>query len=91
MPKPAAEFSPLAITRSMEWSFIRSGRRSLTMVRPGRPKMSPMKRIFMLLGAARGLGEALVDGITRVEEIGVGLGKAKPLNTEDTGSHRVRL
>src|SRR5580693_750191 len=53
MPKPAAEFSPLAMTRSMAWSRTMPGSRSLTMVRPGRPKMSPMKRIRMIPPAFR--------------------------------------
>src|SRR5215471_15781043 len=46
MPNPAAAFSPLAMTRSAEYCFTSSDRRSLTIVRPGRPKMSPMKRMF---------------------------------------------
>src|SRR3984885_11516821 len=49
IPKPAAEFSPLAMMRSMACSRTMPGRRSLTMVRPGRPKMSPMKRIRMFM------------------------------------------
>src|ERR1700694_2130890 len=46
MPKPAAAFSQLAMTRSGACCFRSSGKRSFTIVRPGRPKMSPINRIF---------------------------------------------
>src|SRR5271155_2117067 len=49
MPKPAAEFSPLASMRSIACSFTRDESRSLTMVRPGLPKMSPIKRMRMIV------------------------------------------
>src|SRR5579859_7547793 len=48
MPKPAAAFSQLAMTRSGACCRRSSGKRSLTIVRPGRPKMSPMNRIFTI-------------------------------------------
>src|SRR5262249_12644611 len=47
MPKPAAEFSPLAMIRSARWSATRRGSFSLTIVRPGLPKISPIKRMRM--------------------------------------------
>src|ERR1700758_1481 len=43
IPKPAAEFSPLAMMRWMAWSLTSEGSFSLTMMRPGLPKMSPIK------------------------------------------------
>src|SRR6202158_4875001 len=46
IPKPAAAFSQLAMTRSGASRLRSSGRRSFTIVRPGRQKMSPIKRIF---------------------------------------------
>src|SRR5574340_1575856 len=45
MPKPPAAFSALAMTRSTRRTSRSSGRCWRSMVRPGRPKMSPMKRI----------------------------------------------
>src|ERR1019366_5614010 len=50
IPNPAAAFSQLAMTRSTACCWRSSGRRSFTIVRPGRPKMSPIKRIFKRLG-----------------------------------------
>jgi hypothetical protein len=47
MPNPAAEFSPLAMTKSIWCRSIRAGRPRRTISRPGLPKMSPMKRIFI--------------------------------------------
>src|SRR5215469_17440085 len=41
MPKPPAAFSPLATVSSTPCCFCNSGRRSCTMVRPGRAKISP--------------------------------------------------
>ena len=43
MPKPEAEFSPLARTRSIFRCATRSARRSCTIWRPGEPTMSPIK------------------------------------------------
>src|SRR5713101_5508199 len=65
IPNPPAEFSPLAITRSMAWCFTNPGRRSLTIFRPGRPKMSPMKRMCMNVGI-------WFDGNTRKSVVGRG-------------------
>src|SRR5258707_10562920 len=45
MPKPAAEFSAFAITKSMLWYSTRPRRPSRTSSRPGRPTISPMKRM----------------------------------------------
>src|SRR3954451_19331357 len=45
MPKPAAEFSALAITRSMRWKSTMPARPRRTRSRPGLPTISPMKRI----------------------------------------------
>src|SRR3974390_152136 len=45
MPNPPAAFSPFATVNSTPCSFCSSGSRSWTMVRPGRPKMSPTKRM----------------------------------------------
>src|SRR6202165_864553 len=61
IPKPAAAFSQLAMTRSGAYRLRSSGRRSFTIVRPGRPKMSPIKRIFK--NQVSGLG-CLVSGTT---------------------------
>src|SRR5262245_26812695 len=44
MPKPAAAFSTLAITRSAWWCSTTARRPWRTRSRPGRPTMSPMKR-----------------------------------------------
>src|SRR6476620_9768031 len=46
-PKPPAEFSALAITRSMALVATISSRWSVRIRRPGDPKISPTKRIFM--------------------------------------------
>src|SRR5580700_8374957 len=71
MPKPAAEFSPLAMTRSMASSRTMPGRRSLTMVRPGRPKMSPMKRIRMFtLNFDGNTGRLRLRSVPRGSEFG---------------------
>src|SRR5208282_3422301 len=48
IPKPAAAFSQLAMTRSTAYRLRSSGRRAATIMRPGRPKMSPIKRIFKI-------------------------------------------
>ncbi len=48
MPKPAAEFSPLAMMRSIECSRTSPRNRSFTMLRPALPKMSPIKRIRIM-------------------------------------------
>src|SRR5437588_10743775 len=45
MPKPAAAFSALAMTRSIFLLVTIPGRRSRTMVRPGRPKISPINKM----------------------------------------------
>src|SRR5579872_1493321 len=47
IPNPAAEFSPFAMMRLMPRSRTIPGKRSLTIVRPGRPKISPIKRMRM--------------------------------------------
>src|SRR3970282_2111252 len=54
-PNPAAEFSTLAITRSSRSRSQSGGIARRTMSRPDLPKMSPMKRMRMLL---RGNGDA---------------------------------
>ena len=43
MPKPAAEFSALAITQSTSWCSTSAARPLRNSSRPGRPTMSPMK------------------------------------------------
>src|ERR1017187_7539365 len=48
IPNPAAAFSQLAMTRSTECWRTSSGKRSFVMSLPGRPKMSPMKRMFKI-------------------------------------------
>src|SRR5688500_1668121 len=53
MPKPPAEFSPLAITRSMFSRSTMRARCSATTARPGCAKISPIKRRFMKLGKNR--------------------------------------
>src|SRR5438552_6940841 len=45
MPKPAAAFSALAMTRSIFFAATKPGSRSRTMVRPGRPKISPINKM----------------------------------------------
>src|ERR1700733_3122344 len=64
IPKPAAAFSQLAMTRSTACCRRSSGRRSFTIARPGRPKMSPMKRIFKVrwYHAKKGAGRAPANG-----------------------------
>ena len=47
MPNPAAEFSPLAMTRSIWRVSTMSASRSATIPRPGEPTMSPINRIFI--------------------------------------------
>src|SRR6266550_8415895 len=44
-PKPAAEFSTLAITKSSDSRSTSAGTARRAISRPGLPKMSPMKRI----------------------------------------------
>src|SRR6188508_2513747 len=51
-PKPAAEFSTLAMTKSIDSRSIKAGTARRTISRPGLPKMSPMNRMRML-GADR--------------------------------------
>src|SRR4029450_13508324 len=47
-PKPAAEFSTFAITKSMSRCSVSAGMARRAMSRPGLPKMSPTKRIRTL-------------------------------------------
>src|SRR4051794_38686529 len=47
-PKPAAVFSTLAITKSSDSRSTSAGTACRTTSCPGRPKMSPMKRMRML-------------------------------------------
>src|SRR3954470_21391081 len=47
-PKPAAEFSTLAITKSSDSRSISAGIARRAISRPGLPKMSPMNRMRML-------------------------------------------
>src|SRR5262249_44526313 len=47
IPKPDAEFSPLAMTRSTRFCDTKSARRSRTISRPGDPTMSPMNSTRM--------------------------------------------
>src|SRR5918995_4357170 len=47
-PKPAAEFSTLAMTRSRPCCSTSAGIARRAMSRPGLPKMSPMKRMRIL-------------------------------------------
>ena len=51
-PKPAAEFSALAIVRSTPWCSISVRRPLRISSRPGRPTMSPMNRMFMPAAAS---------------------------------------
>src|SRR5471032_1648837 len=48
MPKPAAEFSALAITRSIRWKSTIPASSRRTSSRPGLPTISPMNRIRTL-------------------------------------------
>src|SRR6185436_8956440 len=48
MPKPAAEFSTLAMTKSSDSRSISAGMARRAISRPGLPKMSPTKRMRML-------------------------------------------
>ena len=47
-PKPAAEFSTLAMTKSSDSRSIEGGIARRAISRPGLPKMSPMNRMRML-------------------------------------------
>src|SRR5688500_17506917 len=47
-PKPAAEFSTLAMTKSSDSRSMSAGIARRAISRPGFPKMSPMKRMRML-------------------------------------------
>src|SRR4029078_11506444 len=47
-PKPAAEFSTLAMTKSSDSRSISAGMAPRATSRPGLPKMSPRKRMRML-------------------------------------------
>src|SRR5574338_238701 len=58
MPKPAAAFSPLAITKSSDSRAMSPGAARRTISRPGRPKISPMKRMRMLADRDPDLGPA---------------------------------
>src|SRR5688500_15111980 len=65
-PKPAAEFSTLAMTKSSDSRSIRAGIARRAISRPGFPKMSPMNRMRMLTDGnpdllAAALGEARQD------------------------------
>src|SRR5688572_33196517 len=57
-PKPAAEFSTLAITRSIARVATRAGIARRAISRPGFPKMSPTNRTFMRLSSGHGDGNA---------------------------------
>jgi hypothetical protein len=61
MPKPAAEFSPFAITTSIPCDDRMSARWSATITRPAWPKMSPMKRVDLRNKVGRG-GSAFPNG-----------------------------
>src|SRR6266542_1911904 len=52
-PKPAAEFSTFAMTKSMSRCSISAGIALRAISRPGLPKMSPTKRIRTLFGPHR--------------------------------------
>src|ERR1700736_5290975 len=47
-PKPAAEFSTLAMTKSSDSCSMSAGTARRAISRPGLPKMSPIKRIRIL-------------------------------------------
>src|SRR3990170_4510385 len=49
-PKPAAEFSTFAITKSMSRCSMSAGTARRAISRPGLPKMSPMKRMRTSVG-----------------------------------------
>src|ERR1019366_2403216 len=55
IPNPAAAFSQLAMTTSTECWRTSSGKRSFVISLPGRPKMSPMKRMFKIRSQVLGL------------------------------------
>src|SRR5262245_36003264 len=45
IPEPSAEFSPLAITKSIDSRWRSAGSDSVTILTPGLPTMSPINRI----------------------------------------------
>src|SRR5574340_487909 len=79
MPKPPAAFSALAMTRSTRRTSRSSGRCWRSMVRPGRPKMSPMKRIRTQRRSCR---------IRRTSMVSRGL-RAKSLRREFCGAEEI--
>src|SRR4051812_39356486 len=79
-PKPAAEFSTLAMTKSSDSFSISAGMARRAISRPGLPKMSPTNRMRIALGdrnadgAAAALGDARQDDTQlAVHERGDGL------------------
>src|SRR4029079_7776293 len=69
-PKPAAEFSTLAMTKSSDSRSTSAGSARRTISPPGRPKMSPMNRMRMLANRDPDLGSApLVDAWQRDPEL----------------------
>src|SRR5687768_11667707 len=57
-PKPAAEFSTFAITKSSDSRSISAGMARRAISRPGLPKMSPTKRMRMLADRDPDIGAA---------------------------------
>lgn len=47
IPRPAAEFSPFAITKSISRSRFKLGKRPITALRPGSPTISPKNKILI--------------------------------------------
>src|SRR4051794_21981431 len=92
-PKPAAEFSTLAMTKSSDSRSIRAGTARRAISRPGFPKMSPMKRMRML-GANRNadfLAPAIVDARHRDAELARNERRAGPAGIKGAVEpHRAR-
>src|SRR5262245_61922950 len=85
MPKPPAEFSPFAMTRSTPWRSRRRGRCFATVSRPASPMTSPTKRIVMrpLLGILHGARLADHDDFDLARVLQLALDLARDLGGED--------
>src|SRR6185503_15120747 len=92
-PKPAAEFSTLAMTKSSDSRSISAGMARRATSRPGLPKMSPMKRMRMLdangdpdRGAASLVEPRQHDTQLAIAQAGGGAGRVvRPLEADRPG------